>query len=131
MPDYAFQYTREYAKYGVVHELGHVWDRRTALDLSNGLMVYIGTLVCEGMGGCRFDISAGKELPPGYPRFIGKHKNYAGTTPMEDWAEAFASTIYPNYYSQFSIFNGTDWEKYWLIGPMRKHYVLDQINNIK
>ena len=118
LPDYIFSSTEEYAKYEVAHELGHVWDRRTSLRLSNELMLYMGTLVCQGMGGCYFDIRAGKESPPGDPNL---DEVYAGESPMEDWAEAFASTIYKTFYPTY-------WgPTYRTIGSLREKYVRDQI----
>lgn len=118
LPDYIFSSTESFAKYELVHELGHVWDRRTHNRLSNDMMIVLGTLVCEGMGGCYFDIKAGKEFPPGAPN---QNKVYAGGSPMEDWAEAFASTIYKTFYPTY-------WgPKYRTIGPLREKYVRDQI----
>jgi hypothetical protein len=121
LPDEVFNYGKDYARYTTVHELGHVWDRRTSLRLSNELMLYMGTLVCQGMGGCYFNIWAGNEEPPGY---IDRNKNYAATNAMEDWAEAFASTIYPDYYgkSPKTELRG--------IGPIREQFVHDQINKL-
>jgi RHS repeat-associated protein len=119
LPDQVFNKGEAYAEYTTAHELGHVWDRRTSLRLSNELMLYMGTLVCDGMGGCRFDVSAGKELPPG-----NIQENYASKNAMEDWAEAFASTIYPEYYGQAPK---TEWRG---IGPIREQFVRDQINEL-
>jgi RHS repeat-associated protein len=117
LPDEVFNHGDLYARYTTVHELGHVWDRRTSLRLSNGLMLYMGTLVCQGMGGCYFDIKAGKELPPGDSN---QDKVYAGVSPMEDWAEAFASTIYETFNTDYfgATFNN--------IGKLREKYVRDQ-----
>ena len=116
---YASPPTEDYALYSIVHEVGHVWDRRTSLRLSNGLALYMGTLVCNGMGGCRFELSR-KEHPP------GQIKNpYAGINAMEDWAESFASTIYPNYYGSMNS------KYYYPIGALRQKYVRDQIKAIR
>jgi len=107
--------------YTVIHEFGHVWDYRTGLNLSSGLSKELGTIVCdlneENIGKCHFDISAGKEKPPGNPG-----DNYAGTHPIEDWAEAFATYIYPQYYLSF--------ERYDSLGPLRWSYVDEQIKKI-
>lgn len=113
----------DYLKYGVAHELGHVWDRRTSLQLSNDLMGELGTEKCivgpkAGSKNCVFDIWSGREKPPGS---TNPAKNYASTSPMEDWAEAFASTLYPDYYK-----NSGSWQ----IGPLRKQYVYNKINSI-
>jgi hypothetical protein len=118
LPDQVFNYGEDYARYTTVHELGHIWDRRTSLRLSTGLMLYMGTLVCQGMGGCHFNIWAGNEEPPGY---IDRNKNYAATNAMEDWAEAFASTVYPSY---------NDRAGYRRIGPLREQFVLDRIKQL-
>lgn len=108
----------EFYKYKIAHELGHVWDRRTSLKLSKRLMAYVGTVVFDGMGGCRFDIESGIEPPP------GTIKNpYAGVSPMEDWAEAFASTVYQAYWAPSNTISG--------LGPLRLQFVKDQINALR
>ena len=118
LPNYIFEHSVDYTRYSIAHELGHVWDRRTSLKLSKRLMAYIGTLVCDGMGGCRFDIGSGIEPPP------GTIKNpYAGVSPMEDWAEAFASTVYQGYWVQSQINSK--------LGSLRLQFVKDQINALR
>ena len=128
LPDYTFSSTDADAKFGVVHELGHVWDRRRGLQLADGMGRFLGTVRCvsEGMGGnrCWFDITAGREAPPGFTRVLNLNdwkKEYAAGGSMEDWAEAVASVVYPAYYGTL----------YQPMGPLRRQYVLDQIRAIR
>jgi RHS repeat-associated protein len=120
LPDYHFNQTNEYSVFNLIHEFGHVWDGNVLGRLSSGLQSEIGTLTCQ-LGGrtpvCWFDIDAGKEKPPGHP-----DDPYAGTSSsrFEDWAESFATYIYPKYYQQFP--------RYLDLGPLRKQYVMEQIN---
>jgi hypothetical protein len=118
LPDYFFSNTDEYAKYSFVHELGHVWDRRTGLQLSGDMSRSLGTQQCQMTGhgvSCIFNIDVGKEKPPGYKPPYGP---YAGGSAMEDWAEAFASSVYPGHYGGVGATT---------LGPLRRQYVLDQI----
>jgi RHS repeat-associated protein len=125
LPDYTFSSTDAYAKFTVVHELGHVWDRRTGLQESARMSQFIGTQRCgpDGRGGttCWFDITAGREPPPGFTRILSLDdwkKEYAATSELEDWAEAVASVIYPAYYTQAPL------------GPLRRLFVEVQIHAI-
>ena len=122
MPDHFFSAGDLYAKYGVVHELAHVWDRRSGKTLSEGISAVVGTkTVCNWLGfNCRYDlgIADGNEPPPGH------HANpYAGVSAMEDWAEAFATFVYPAYYGQDQ---GND-----ILGPIRRQYVQEAIQNLQ
>jgi RHS repeat-associated protein len=120
LPDYHFNQSNEYSIYTLIHEFGHVWDGNVLERLSSGLQDEIGTLTCQ-FGGrtpvCWFDIDAGKEDPPGNPI-----DPYAGKSMFEDWAESFATYIYPKYYGQI--------EDFLPLGPLRKQYVIDQINSL-
>lgn len=124
LPDYFFSRDDLYAKYSVVHELAHVWDRRSGKKLSKGISAAAGTKwVCGYQGlNCKYDLglARGNEEPPGRP---GQY-NYAGKNEMEDWAESFATYVYPAYYSQYLNFG------YWQLGPIRRKYVEDTINSI-
>jgi len=130
LTDYAFPdpnsnifQSNVYQKYGVIHEFGHVWDYRSNYNLSKNMKYKLGTWVCSdsasNYGKCTFDISAGKEPPPGDKDL---KINYAGIAPTEDWAEAFANYIYPDYYLQVLNYN--------TLGSIRRKYVEDQINAI-
>ncbi len=117
LPDYHFNQNNEYAVYSLIHEFGHVWDWNVSRRLSRGLQDEIGTITCQQpwiIPMCWFDIDAGKEDPPGNPDDL-----YAGKSIFEDWAESFATYIYPKYYEQ---------KGFRLLGPLRKQYVVDQIN---
>jgi RHS repeat-associated protein len=83
----------EFVIHTVIHELGHVWDWRKGGALSDGLAEELGTVVC-GQRLCHFDITAGAEPPPG-----DQNDPYAGNNALEDWAETFATYIYPDYYA--------------------------------
>ena len=108
--------------------LGHLWDIRNGWQLSIGMSAALRTSKCVRRKGgriCWFDITAGKEPPP------GAIKNpYAGTNAREDWAEAFANYIDPVYTDQHlcTQFNRTNCTL--SIGPLRKQYVADQIKAI-
>jgi RHS repeat-associated protein len=119
LPDYTFSSSENYARYSIIHELGHVWDRRTSLRLSNGLVLALDTVVCNGMGGCLFEVSR-KEDPPGDPK-----QPYAGKNSMEDWAESFANYVYPQYYQIDMVSYG-----YLTLGLLRRAYVIKQIRSI-
>jgi RHS repeat-associated protein len=127
LPDYTFSSTDAYAKFTVVHELGHVWDRRTGLQESARMSQFIGTQRCgpDGAGGttCWFDITAGREPPPGFTivqNLDDWKKEYAAGSELEDWAEAVASVVYPDYYGV----------AYQALGPLRRLYVEVQIHAI-
>ena len=69
---------------------------------------------------CRFDITAGREPPPGRPL-----EPYAGTSRLEDWAEAFAVYVYDDYYESLGYLG------YLLLGPLREQYVQARINELR
>ena len=78
------------------------------------------------MGGnrCWFDITAGREAPPGFTRVLNLSdwkKEYAATNAMEDWAESVASVVYSAYYAA-PLFQP--------LGPLRRQYVQDQVRAI-
>jgi RHS repeat-associated protein len=124
LTDYTFGNTRDYAVFETVHEFGHVWDFKQGQRLSQGMVSMLGTQVCQTwysdwlgqVCDCRFDIRAGKEPPPGDPL-----APYAGTSAWEDWAEAFATYVYPAYYQSLG---------FPLLRPLRTQYVEDQIKAI-
>jgi hypothetical protein len=132
LPDSAFNYGHDFARYIIVHEMGHVWDYRTGNQLSMGMMQALGTWICDEEGGnCHWAPYAARvdeqtlevvypEPYPGIPKKCGndpinpshlitgcQKQPYAATCsgfPLltgpgaEDWAESFASYVYPNYY---------------------------------
>lgn len=109
-----------FAKYTVVHELAHVWDWRTGMRLSREMSILLQTFTCYssyGGGACVFDTSRGLEPPPGDPE-----NPYAGTSPWEDWAESFATFIYPQYHGAYD-YNEPLW-------PLRRQYIMQKINEI-
>jgi RHS repeat-associated protein len=133
----------QYAIFTVIHELGHVWDFRTHTALSGGLMNALGTLTCGGMGGCVWNPYANAEVPPGAKNGctvddIAHKRNkcdvpYAFTyggggaffegAGWEDWADSFASYIYPEYHRRVGWTN-------LVFGGIRQNYVRAQINNV-
>lgn len=122
MPDSFFS-DDLYAKYSTVHELAHVWDRRSGLSLSKGISAAAGAqwkCVYYPRAYCYYDlgVNRGNEPPPGRP----DQYNYAGTNAMEDWAESLATYVYDHYYGQYP--------KYWRLGPIRRKYVRDAIKSI-
>ncbi len=136
--DYTFG-EEQYAIYTIIHEFGHVWDARMGRRLSNCLGWHIGTLQAERDQGTGeipaflpWNPYTEKEPPPGAiwrPEHGAKDPNYAHNSDfaplIEDWAEAFATTIYPDYYED------QDEDYYRGIGPLRKAYVLEQIAAIR
>ncbi len=116
-----YGFTNEnFVTYTLSHELGHIWDIRNGFRLSSEMSKVVGTYYCDPSAGwpCFYDVHKGQEPPPGDPNL---YENYAGTNAREDWAEAFANYIYPNYYKNF--------KGYKLIGPIRRQYVQDQIQS--
>ena len=131
LPDYQFDHGEMYARHNIIHEFGHMWDLRSDLSLSTGLMLSLETIVCESAPGyvagqvpggtvCGFDIGAGREPPPGRPL-----EPYAGTSRLEDWAEAFAVYVYDDYYESLEYLG------YLLLGPLREQYVQARINELR
>ena len=117
LPDFMFRSDDNRTRYDIIHEFGHIWDYRSGLTLSSEMSTFIGTRVCQSSY-CRFDIDAGKEDAPGYIKDL-----YAGRNQLEDWAEAFANTIYPSFYRSLVGYRE--------IGPLRKQFVEDKINGIR
>jgi len=68
---------------------------------------------------CKYD-PWDRENPPGA---IDPGKNYASTNAWEDWAESFATYMYPQYYGKYS------WN--YELGPIRRKYVIRQIQAIQ
>jgi RHS repeat-associated protein len=128
LTDVAFHSEMEFAKFTVAHELAHVWDHRSGNDLSFGLIKALDTWICDNNGcnwhpfarhyDPETDTFIEPELPPGTMRNCtvddiisggnGCDWPYAATygpvgpilegPGWEDWAETFASYVYPNYY---------------------------------
>jgi hypothetical protein len=131
LPDYQFDaelYGEMYARHNIIHEFGHVWDFPSHRSLSTGLMLFLETSVCEASPGyiagqapgatsCRFDIAAGLEPPPGR-----RTRPYAGTSALEDWAEAFAVFVYDDYYESLGYLG---------LGPLREQYVQARIHELR
>ena len=121
LPNFMFRADDNRTTYDIIHEFGHIWDYRSNLTLSSEMSTFIGTRVCnttQNMIVCYFDINAGREDAPGYKKDL-----YAGRNQLEDWAEAFASTIYPSFYRSL--------DGYREIGSLRKQFVEDKINGIR
>jgi len=135
LPDKHFNRSSDDAVlYWTIHEIGHVWDTREGFfGLSVGLQQSVGTIsnplsyeaclnqlftvdiVC---GLLHYDYDAGIEIAPGR-----KEDPYASTTIFEDFAESFASYVYPPYYVGLG-------DKYSLGGPIRRQFIIDRINQI-
>ena len=141
LTDYVFNSTEEFAKYSVAHELGHVWDHRTGHDLSFGLINALDTWVCD-IEGCYWLPFIAPELPPG--TMVGCEVEdiitgengcewpYAATYGMgafiegpgwEDWAESFASYVYPTFYTNQGKLGLKE-------GGIRETYVREKIHLI-
>ncbi len=139
--DYTFRGEpgEQYAVYTIIHEFGHVWDARMGRRLSNRLGWHIGTLqfkrdeqTNEIVGVLPWNPYTEAEPPPGriwLPEHGPNNPNYAHDSRfaplIEDWAEAFVSTIYPDYY------RNKDERLYRGIGPLRQAFVLEQIAAIR
>ncbi|NIN64369.1 MAG: hypothetical protein GTO63_06645 [Anaerolineae bacterium] len=97
-------------KWDTVHELAHVWDMRTGLQLSNGLMQATGSIyrVTCVLSPERFRIIE-KYEPGGRWR---RGRPYP-INALEDWADSVATYVYRDYADV------QDWE----ISPVRWHYV--------
>jgi RHS repeat-associated protein len=135
LPDYHFDHGDRYAIHGVVHEFGHVWDSRTGWQLSSGMKQMLKTEVCRevdyGYGQpvlvCRYDVTAGMEVPVGNPRLPYPNNDAELILPRdiqgpwEDWADSFAVYVYPDYYRS---------RNYNPLGPIRRQYIDNQIKSI-
>ena len=106
-----------WAKGQIVHELAHVWDTRQwpIFRLSNEMMIVTKSFkkVCingpRGAQSCHlvYDLTGQNEAPP---------TTYATGYPREDWAESFATFMYPSW--------GT-------LRQIRKGYIERVIKNLK
>jgi hypothetical protein len=130
----------EYPIYQVIHELGHVWDHRTGNALSKGLMIALNTWY-KDKAGWHWDPYRNNELPPGadptctvneirlgicavpYAFTYGVAGDRVEGPGWEDWAESFASYIYPNYHD---VVGQTNLDS----SATRKWYVRTQISNV-
>lgn len=120
LTDYTFDYGDKFTLHSTIHELGHVWDVRTGLRLSRGIFTQFWTERCsisywDGGVACSWVLDENIEAPPGNPQHP-----YAGFSSMEDWAEAFATYVYPYYYE--APFNP--------LRSLRRQYVDNQIKAI-
>lgn len=151
LTNWNFNSSRTFASYWIAHELGHVWDHRTQHHLSQGLMVALETWRCDESGcqwlpfGKRYDpttdTTTSPEVPPGtnlncsleemISEVGGCRIPYAATYGLgpwaegpgwEDWAESFASYIYPSYYPDRGLVG---------LLPTRNSYVRHQIDSVK
>jgi hypothetical protein len=136
LPNNAFDYGERFATYTTIHELGHVWDIRSAMSLSINMAMHLGNtrygndflLSCihgPANSALRFICASSNwqymdsnEPAPGE---IGDQ--YARVSLAEDWAEAVAYTVYPEYGAQFG-------NAFHQIGPIRKIYVETVINQL-
>jgi hypothetical protein len=139
LPDSAFDSGELFATYTTIHELGHVWDIRSDLWLSIGMATTLNNVKPghnEDLANCLFDVRSRNiflrwkcamdywqydptnEAAPGDP-----NDPYANETITEDWAEAVAYTVYPEY--------GQSEQGYLEIGLIRKTYVEIMIQGIQ
>lgn len=97
--DNTFISGEERAKFVFAHEFAHVWDFRHQMELSKGLAEAVGTWVCTWHAKygevCMFDPDSSVERPA-YDRDRVEGP-YAFDSFLEDWAESFASFVYPQY----------------------------------
>ncbi len=125
LPDLTFDSpynTDNYARFSIVHELGHVWDYRTGNQLSLGLMKALHSWVCDtdpARNYCYWDPSKAIEPAPdatincnpkqpgaGCPRGKTPYSQTYGMPVLgriiegpgwEDWAQSLAYYVYPSY----------------------------------
>jgi hypothetical protein len=128
LPDSAFDSGELFATYTSIHEMGHVWDIRSAMSLSIGMALHLENVTSGNKDklfaclykpadpiirfGCAmqyWQYDPANEPAPGDPI-----NPYAHFTLAEDWAEAVAYTVYPEYGESIKNFNK--------IGPIRKIY---------
>jgi len=151
LTDYHFNHGESYATFVSIHELAHVWDHRSSHRLSRGLIEALGTWICDE-NGCSWQPFARRydpqtetiiqaESPPGTDRRCTEEQMLQGTggcqipyaatygvgpwiegPGWEDWAESFASYIYPAYWDRNHL--GL------IPGGIRETYVRNQINGI-
>jgi RHS repeat-associated protein len=84
-------------KWTVVHELAHVWDAKSGLRLSAG-MVAVGKWRADVKIECSVPGKGGRVLISDVT--VGEWREGRHTThlnPREDWAEAVAAYVYPDY----------------------------------
>jgi len=120
---------KDYTVYTIIHEFGHVVDLRRDLDISLGMANLLGNMKQDDYQKCisRFTVigsficgrksytyNPANEIAPGYQPNL-----YADNSFAEDWAEAFASTIFPQYWGNLAA-NNSDYET---IGFKRETYV--------
>jgi hypothetical protein len=115
----------KYPYYTIAHEIGHIWDFREGFQLSHKLGIKSGTLtlVCNPIQQvCSYEFNADNtnEIHPGDPTRI--EGQYAKTNVFEEWAESFASYIYPLYWTRKPYYEE--------LGPIRKAFVEKMINEL-
>lgn len=129
----------EWYKFTVVHEFGHVWDYRNGKRFSSELMQLTGGWSCYtnryGVEQCVYDPSTiiedapdtlSKCLDPATSNDsvcqekLYSYKNTGGGVGTENWAQAFAYYVYPNYLSSSTIG----------LKSIRRQYVKKQIANL-
>jgi hypothetical protein len=135
IPDSPFDIGERRATYTTIHELGHVWDIRSNLSFSISMALQLGNakygndVLFQCLLGpadpslrfaCAFsnwEYDATNEPAPG-----DLTRPYASFTFTEDWAEAVAYTVYPEYGKTM---------KYNEIGPIRKIFVEMMMRDIQ
>jgi hypothetical protein len=136
LPDAALDYGDIFATYTTIHELGHVWDIRNGMSLSLNMALQLGNtkygdnFLLNCLYGpaeprlrflCAISNWQYNEANEPAPGEIGDQ--YARTSFSEDWAEAVAYTVYPEYGAQYG-------NAYFKIGPIRKIFVEMMMNNL-
>ena len=127
---------KEWYKFTIVHEFGHVWDYRMGKRLSFDLMQLTGGWVCQdwvNRTGCHLAMSQVIEYSPdtlidcdGYSTeekcraLPYSYENTGGGIGIENWAQTLAYYVYPNYRSSTTIG----------LQPIRRQYVKKQIANL-
>jgi RHS repeat-associated protein len=139
LQDYNFSDTKDYAKFTIVHEFGHVWDYRTGKRLSSELMQLTGGWVCVNSlffgETCFVDTSISPIIEPspdtwtacvqnptlkGCEKLPYSYDNTGGGEGTENWAQALAYYVYDGYNPDTTGLH-----------KIRRQYVKKQIANIR
>ena len=138
MQDYLFNSSKDYAKFTIIHEFGHVWDYKTGKRLSSELMDLVGGWVCNGSF-CVVYPSLAYERPPDFLRkclnqntassdsecqeLPYSYQNTGAGDGTENWAQAFAFFAYESQ-------GGYRPDLYIGLKKIRRQYVKKQIANL-
>lgn len=138
LPDSPFNLGDKRATYTTIHELGHLWDIRWNLEFSHNMAILLGNGRNGDVSGLEYCKWASQDavgrfacamfLPTGNPGEYGyweyneliepapgtKGAQNARMTIAEDWADAVAYSVYPEY----GISEG-----HIAIGELRRNYV--------